>query len=124
MMVRPHDHHRRRYVADQLRTRVACEIDEQRIELDAANHQRRRTVGFDDRRLAARPFEIQAADGVRRDARQLSRKIGESFQNPEADAPAARFVSGKLRPVEQAYGYAGARERPRRSRSRGSGTYD
>src|SRR5262249_27692204 len=94
-----------------------CEIDEQRIELDAANHQRGGTVGFDDGRLAAGPFEIQAADCVRRDARQLSRKIRESLQNPEADAPAAPLGSGKLRPVEQAYGYASARERPRRSRS-------
>ena len=46
-------------------------------------------------------------------------EIRKPLQHPEADAAAARLVSGKVRPVEQADRYAGPRERPRGGRAGG-----
>jgi hypothetical protein len=61
---------------------------------------------------------------MRRDPRELRRKIRKPLEHAEADSAAARLISGKLRPVEEAYGYAGLGKRSRGRRSGGASTDD
>ena len=92
--------------------------DQQRVELDAANHQRRRHARLDDGRIAAGPFQVKARDLVGRNPRQRALQVRKTREHTQADSAAARLVPGELRPIEQADGYTGRRERPRRRRSR------
>jgi len=108
----------------ELRARLLRERHEQRVELDAPDHQRRRAVRFHDGRLAVRALEIQARNGVRRNAMELSFEIREAAQRSHADAAAARFVAREDRSIEEPHGDARESERAGGSRAGRSGAYD
>ena len=90
--------------------------DEQCVKLDAPDHQRGRTVGFDHGRVAVGPLEIEPRHGVRRNAPQLGGEIRKARERAGADAAAARLVARKGGAIEEA-----DRDSARRQGSRGCG---
>jgi hypothetical protein len=105
---------------DELGTRFDGKRNQQCVELDAPNHQRRCDVRLNNGRLAIGSFEIQPRHVVGHDPRELTAEVGKSSEHPRADAAAARFVTRKRRAVQQSDGDPGQGEGPGGSRAGGT----
>ena len=106
---------------DELGAGLARERDEQRIELDAANHQRRRYLRPQLHRVAIRALEVQARDPMRGDSREWRGQPRKARERTHADRAAARLVTGEPRAVEHERPHARQSQGARRRGTGGSG---